>query len=200
MIDYFQVQKLSIQNNVSPVIIEKDYFIELILYFFSKDDYLNKNIIFRGGTAIKKIYFPAYRFSEDLDFVINTNDDINIYNDSISRIFKKISLEYPITIDKRNIFKSDQLQIFASFDIISNISGIKELKLDILKDTYIPKNEEKILQLSYPEFRDNRLTLKAYLIESIVCDKIGRITDIDNVNQGIYMIYGIYYNKTSILT
>lgn len=56
MIDYFQVQKLSIQNNVSPVIIEKDYFIELILYFFSKDDYLNKNIIFRGGTAINSLF------------------------------------------------------------------------------------------------------------------------------------------------
>jgi len=30
MIDYLQVQRLSIKNNVSPEIIKKDYFIELV--------------------------------------------------------------------------------------------------------------------------------------------------------------------------
>lgn len=42
MIDYLQVQKLSIKNNVSPEIIEKDYLIELVLFYFSKDNFLDK--------------------------------------------------------------------------------------------------------------------------------------------------------------
>ncbi len=34
MIDYLQVQRLAIKNNVSPGIIEKDYLIELVLFYF----------------------------------------------------------------------------------------------------------------------------------------------------------------------
>lgn len=58
MIDYLQVQRLSLKNNISPEIIEKDYLIELVLFYFSKDNFLYENIVFRGGTALKKIYFP----------------------------------------------------------------------------------------------------------------------------------------------
>jgi len=38
MISYFQIQRLASQKEVSEDIIEKDYFIELILYYLSDDD------------------------------------------------------------------------------------------------------------------------------------------------------------------
>ena len=53
MIDYLQVQRLSLKNNVSPEIIEKDYLIELVLFYFSKSSSLCENFVFRGGTALK---------------------------------------------------------------------------------------------------------------------------------------------------
>ncbi len=151
MIDFFQAQRLSLKNNVSPDIIEKDYFIELILFYFSQDTFLYDNIVFRGGTALKKIYFPEYRFSEDLDFVINSKDDINIFRDKIYRILQKISSEYPIETDNRILFERDRLQLFITFDIIPDIYGTKELKVDILKDDYIPKNERKKIKFLYPD-------------------------------------------------
>lgn len=43
MIDYLQAQRLAIKNNISPEIIEKDYFIELVLFYFSKDNFLCEN-------------------------------------------------------------------------------------------------------------------------------------------------------------
>ena len=49
MIDYLQVQRLALKNNVSPEIIEKDYFIELVLFYFSKDSSLCENFVFRKG-------------------------------------------------------------------------------------------------------------------------------------------------------
>jgi hypothetical protein len=42
MISYFQIQRLASQKEVSEDIIEKDYFIELILYYLSDDDFLNE--------------------------------------------------------------------------------------------------------------------------------------------------------------
>jgi uncharacterized protein len=189
MIDFFQAQRLSLKYSVSPEIIEKDYFIELILFYFSQDTFLHDNIVFRGGTALKKIYFPEYRFSEDLDFVISKKDEVGVYRDTISRILQKIASEYPIEIGKRILFERDRLQLFISFNIIPDIPGMKELKVDILKDDYIPKNEEKMIKFSYSDFKDNNLILRSYALESVVCDKIGRIMSIDNEPRDLFDLW-----------
>ena len=189
MIDYLQVQRLSLKNNISPEIIEKDYFIELLLFYFSKDNFLCENFVFRGGTALKKVYFPEYRFSEDLDFVIDSKKEINVYQEIIIQILQKISTDYPIKIDKRSMFERDRLQLFILYDIIPDIKGTKELKVDILKDYYIPKHERKRLLFSYPEFENKNSILETYALESVVCDKIGRILDVDNEPRDLYDLW-----------
>lgn len=53
-------------------VIEKDYALSYVLAGISKQPELSQSFIFKGGTALKKIFFGDYRFSEDLDFsVIN---------------------------------------------------------------------------------------------------------------------------------
>ncbi len=189
MIDYLQVQRLAIKNNIPPEIIEKDYFIELVLFYFSKNSSLYENIIFRGGTALKKVYFPEYRFSEDLDFVIDSKKEINVYKEVIIQILQKISSDYPIKIDTRSMFERDRLQLFIIYDIIPDIRGIKELKVDILQEYYIPKHERKRLLFSYPEFINKNSVLETYVLESVICDKIGRILDVDNEPRDLYDLW-----------
>ncbi|MQY59088.1 MAG: hypothetical protein GH144_05705, partial [Clostridia bacterium] len=48
--------------------IERDYILSWILAGIGVDEKLQKALIFKGGTALKKCYFGEYRFSEDLDF------------------------------------------------------------------------------------------------------------------------------------
>jgi len=38
------------------------------LYGISQNEFLFKNLAFKGGAVLKKAYFPEYRFSEYLDF------------------------------------------------------------------------------------------------------------------------------------
>ena len=102
---------------------------------------------------------------------------------------QKISSEYPTETDKRNVLERDRLQLFITFDIIPDISGMKELKVDILKDDYIPKNERKRIKFSYPDFKDNNPILRSYVLESVVCDKIGRIMDIDNEPRNLFDLW-----------
>jgi predicted nucleotidyltransferase component of viral defense system len=49
-------------------VLERDYLLSWILAGISRVDTLNKILVFKGGTALKKCYFGEYRFSEDLDF------------------------------------------------------------------------------------------------------------------------------------
>ena len=49
-------------------VLERDYILSWILAGISHVEALRETLAFKGGTALKKCYFGAYRFSEDLDF------------------------------------------------------------------------------------------------------------------------------------
>lgn len=49
-------------------IVEKDYALSYLLAAIAETPYLGDRIALKGGTAIKKLYFADYRFSEDLDY------------------------------------------------------------------------------------------------------------------------------------
>jgi predicted nucleotidyltransferase component of viral defense system len=65
--------RLKIQDEMSlqqaPMyVIEKDYALSYVLAGIARESKLSHSLIFKGGTALKKLFFGDYRFSEDLDF------------------------------------------------------------------------------------------------------------------------------------
>jgi len=72
--DLNDIKRLSGERKVPVGIIEKDYVLTLTLSLLSNSEMID-HIVFKGGTAIKKMYFPDARFSVDLDFDF---DDITI--------------------------------------------------------------------------------------------------------------------------
>lgn len=65
-------------------IIELDYIISYILAGIFTQDKLRETLVFKGGTALKKLYFGEYRFSEDLDFSTR-NYCFNTVEDSLAQ-------------------------------------------------------------------------------------------------------------------
>ena len=59
------LEKASRIKGFLPPLMEKDYYLTLIL---SQVHELSKNLVFKGGTCLNKIYYAYYRLSEDLDF------------------------------------------------------------------------------------------------------------------------------------
>ncbi len=51
---------------------EKDYVLSVMLVELSRLPEA-ENLVFKGGTCLKKVYFPEYRFSSDLDFTVVEN-------------------------------------------------------------------------------------------------------------------------------
>ncbi|HET7854609.1 MAG TPA: nucleotidyl transferase AbiEii/AbiGii toxin family protein, partial [Candidatus Methylomirabilis sp.] len=50
-------------------VLERDYCLSWFLAGLSRSP-LRERLLFKGGTALKKCYYPEYRFSEDLDFTL----------------------------------------------------------------------------------------------------------------------------------
>ncbi len=62
-------EKLCEINNIARRdVVEKDYYLHLLLKEMTKNKYLQSNLIFKGGTCLIKGYIGYVRFSEDLDF------------------------------------------------------------------------------------------------------------------------------------
>jgi predicted nucleotidyltransferase component of viral defense system len=86
--------------------VEKDYVLGLILYGIATHPILKEKWVFKGGTCIKKCYIADYRFSEDLDFTII--DQANLDPGCILRQLQEIAET-----------------VLSAFGLIINIDGIK---------------------------------------------------------------------------
>lgn len=193
MISYSQLVKIASHLKLPEETIENDYFIELLLFYITKEK-KSKDLIFRGGTALKKIYFPDYRFSEDLDFLIT--NDIKGVLDSLDSVVNKVNQDFPVEAKINSSSQKDgRLQVFIGYNIVPQISSIKELKVDILQDndTGLCYKKRKII-FTYEDVKNLKADILVYELESIIVDKIGRIFDVVNEPRDIYDIWYLFKN------
>jgi len=69
MISSAEAARLAHRLGVGDRVIEKDYVLSWLLVAIAQSE-LRSGLIFKGGTALKRCYYPDYRFSEDLDFTL----------------------------------------------------------------------------------------------------------------------------------
>lgn len=129
------IRKISKRSNISNYILEKDYYVCLVLKDLSlKQDKLQA--YFKGGTAVYKILDNFNRFSEDIDLTVKVNDDES--NNSNKTRLKKSALGYNIpnlelikeeTVDKKgSITAFYKYESFLEQEIYLNLEKYK-LKL-----------------------------------------------------------------------
>lgn len=109
------IQLTAVHYGISPVFIEKDYWITSIL----KKLALSANadsIVFKGGTSLSKGYRLINRFSEDIDIaMINENLTGNALKSKIRSIEKEITTDLneiiePGTTSKGSMFRKSVFQ------------------------------------------------------------------------------------------
>ena len=67
------VEATAAATGFSIALVEKDYQCSRVLKRLYENEFLQKNLIFKGGTLLSKCYLPFFRMSEDLDFSV-TNE------------------------------------------------------------------------------------------------------------------------------
>jgi predicted nucleotidyltransferase component of viral defense system len=115
MIDKREILEAASTFNLLPSIIEKDYILGWILAGINAHEEISEGWVFKGGTCLKKCYFETYRFSEDLDFTLR--DENNIDDDFLTSVFEEVATW--VTEQSGLIIPVDQLE----FDIYKNPRG-----------------------------------------------------------------------------
>lgn len=69
-----EIAQIAEQKGVTKAAIDKDWVLGHFVNAIYGHDYLRTELIFKGGTCLRKCFFPSYRFSENLDFTTRNRD------------------------------------------------------------------------------------------------------------------------------
>lgn len=115
MIDKREILEAASALGLLPSVVEKDYVLGWLLAGINAHAELSHSWVFKGGTCLKKCYFETYRFSEDLDFTLK--DEAQIDADFLRSVMGEV-LEW-VADESGLSLPPDQL----SFDIYRNPRG-----------------------------------------------------------------------------
>jgi len=78
-------------SRVQRSIVEKDYALSYLLAAIAATVGLNENLVLKGGTALRKLYFPDYRFSEDLDYSTREVGPVRRIDDLMEHVISQMA-------------------------------------------------------------------------------------------------------------
>lgn len=112
MIPDQEIRRVARRLGMEPRLVDLDYTLGWALWGLRQNSELRQRLVFKGGTCLRKCWFPGYRFSEDLDF----------------------------TATEWFPWKSLEEAVFEAFDTAGRTTGIdfkaEEPRSDIVEDDY----------------------------------------------------------------
>ncbi|MDI6892287.1 MAG: nucleotidyl transferase AbiEii/AbiGii toxin family protein [Actinomycetota bacterium] len=169
-----EISKLSSKTGISDKTIEKDYILTWILIGLSSSG-LKDNLVFKGGTALRKIYIKNYRYSEDLDFTLINHlpkGEILQKFETIYDIARK-SANIPMRFNRREEEQEDSLTFYVNYSGPLGASlGRNEIKIDVtLKELLQFPTPSLSLLREYSDQPDD-IEVKTYSLKEIAIEKV----------------------------
>lgn len=201
------INQISKEKGINEAIIEKDYFVSLILQEIAKE---NGNIVFKGGTSLSKCFGLINRFSEDIDLSCErklSKGEIKNINHSIVRIVNELRFNLANEKDIKsgmdyNIFQIKYPSLYKSNGLKRNI--VVETVFSI---NAFPIENKLVSNIIYDYLKNNNLLdkvpfdeLKPFLIKTqSICrtfvDKLFALCDYylnNDISEHSRHLYDIY--------
>ena len=163
MIDRRELFKAARERGLGLGITEKDYVLGWLMFGLSRIE----GIIFTGGTALSKVYFPKiWRLSEDLDFISPVGDFSRVKAE-LPDIFSLIERESGIKLRLKSVHENPfYLQLKIQY---SAVLGKNWAKVDITRD--LPGESIEVeIPPAYPDYP--RFSMRVETVESILAGKL----------------------------
>lgn len=174
-----QIQKI---KRVNWEVIELDYTLSWVLAAVGKEHEISENLIFKGGTCLKKCYFGSnYRYSQDLDFTTKdpsiSDQKLDEYVTRIITLATQLTGEFNNRIDfvsepyrEKQTHKFNQKCYILRAQLPWHGRPLTKIKLEISRDEKIVTipNKASILH-EYGEVLPQQIF--TYTLEEIMAEK-----------------------------
>ncbi len=150
--DENELRRRARKTGFNVATLEKDYALTWLLSgIYWEGSKLRDILIFKGGTAIRKIYFPEWRLSEDLDFTVMQEINPSVLKQSFQEVFLSINKRSNIMYSF-SAFNAGEYAIFADVQFLGPIGFKNKIAHDIsLKEKMV---EEPLRMNVKPEYED----------------------------------------------
>jgi hypothetical protein len=174
------IRSVTQKKKVLQHIVEKDYALTYLLAAIVQTDGLGDYLVLKGGTALKKLYFADYRFSEDLDYSTRVMGPVQQIDAEMETVVRSMGE----TLNERGPFQveleplilkqphpGDQKAYLVRVQFPEQRQALCRLKVEITVDEPIltPVNICPILH-GFPE--DIEVQIPVYSLKEITAEKL----------------------------
>ena len=170
-----ELRKMARERNLRLDIIEKDYALGWIIMGIYNSS-LKHNLLFKGGTALSKIYFPLnWRISEDLDFTLSENSAMEDVPDKLLDELPSIveDLSDGMVLDFKEEPYINPHFLRSRVQFTGPISK-NTVKIEVTRENFIGESLQVTVSQTYDYPVFNALT---YTLENILAEKMRSILE-----------------------
>ena len=161
-------------------VVEKDYALSYLLGGIARVKVLRDGLILKGATALKKMYFGDYRFSEDLDFSTPQGTPIHDVDEAIGQAIREMERllqergPFRVQVERltlREPHPGGQDAFIVRVQFPAHREALCRLKVEITRDEVVLLPPQwRALHHGFPE--DVEAELLCYPLEEIVAEKL----------------------------
>jgi len=203
MIPKAQILQMARNYELQPTTVQKDYVLGWMLRTISLHPEVSK-WVFKGGTCLKKCYFETYRFSEDLDFTIPKElevdkEYIQKYLDEVTTEIESISgLTFPRADWKVEEYEnkrgntSFQVKIPFEGPLKLPSKSLQRVKFDLTQDELlVDEPTQRKLHHNYSDTLVPPPKLLCYSIHEILAEKTRALVERNGRARDVYDVVNI---------
>lgn len=175
MITAEEIRRIAREEKLAAGVVEKDYALTWLLRgYYLMDSGLDDSFVLKGGTAIRKVYFPqAWRFSEDLDFTVAKAVKPEGIRESMQQVFDRLRRESGINYSFES-FHITEGSIIANVQFLGPLNFTNRIRHDIsLKEKMVLEPERRPIRTSYSDLAEFEALV--YSLNEILVEKIRSI-------------------------
>ena len=190
------LQRLANREKIALGVLEKDYVLTEVLKALSQVASLNDLLVFKGGTALRKVYFADWRYSEDLDFTAKHEMKEKELRQSLDEWYSQVEQTSQIRLTTKMLHKPNgYARVRTQF--IGPLSYPGMIFMDLSFDEPLCLEPEQRQILSQPFSSEGQKVL-AYPLEELLAEKIRSLME-RGKSRDYYDVWMLLKEKASIL-
>lgn len=164
------LQRLASRERVALGVLEKDYILTEVLKALSGLPGLHKSFVFKGGTALRKVYFPDWRYSEDLDFTVKFDIPEERLKEKLDDWYNQVEHDTQISLSTRMLYKANgYARVRTQFLGPLAHPGMIYMDLSFDEPLCLEPQFRKVLTKPFPE---EERDVQVYPLEELLAEKM----------------------------
>ncbi len=189
MIDRGEILEVASVRRLRPDVVEKDYVLGWVLAGIFSHPTLAPAWVFKGGTCLKKCYVETYRFSEDLDFTIEDDQQMDegflreAFSEVSEWIYDQTGIELPPSDHRFEVYRNRRGGLNVEGCIyyrgpMLTRGSLPRVKLDLTTDEHLvyPPTWRAVTH-NYTDGLEDVMSARCYAFEEVFGEKVRALAE-----------------------